>query len=77
MKTMMMGVAAALMLGAGAVSANPTGADPYSVQPHEINNLNKLPSAEDIAKVCENKANFRQLSGGERDTFLADCKKDV
>jgi hypothetical protein len=77
MKTIMMGVAAALMFGAGAVSANQGGTDPYSVQPHEVELLNKAPSAADIAKICENKADFRKLAGGERDTFLMDCKKDV
>jgi hypothetical protein len=78
MKTITTAVAAVMMLGAGAVSATQVGAgNPYTVQPHEVRNLNKAPSAADISMICENKANFRQLSGSERTDFLASCNKDI
>lgn len=76
-KITMTGIAAALALGSSMVMAAQGATSPYGVQPGEVLNLNKAPSADDIAKICENKAAYRNLSGAERDSFLSSCKQDV
>ncbi|MCG3201500.1 MAG: hypothetical protein NFCOHLIN_01370 [Gammaproteobacteria bacterium] len=77
-KMTMMGIAAALALGSGmAMAAQGHVTNPYAVQPDEALNLNKSPSADDIMKICEHKAKYRNLSGAERDSFLSSCKRNV
>jgi Spy/CpxP family protein refolding chaperone len=77
-KATTMGMAAVLAVASSMVMAAQGGAtSPYGVQPGEVRNLNKAPSADDIAKICENKAEYRNLSGAERDSFLSSCKQDV
>ncbi len=77
-KATMMGIAAALALGSSmAMAAQGNAANPYAVQPEEVRNLNKVPTADDIMKICDHKAKYRQLSGAERDSFLTSCKQDI
>lgn len=77
-KMTMLGIAAALALGSGmAVAAQGNLTNPYAVQPDEAFNLNKTPSADDIMKICEHKAKYRNLTGAERDSFLSSCNRNV
>ncbi|MEZ5445033.1 MAG: hypothetical protein R3F45_04510 [Gammaproteobacteria bacterium] len=77
-KATTMGIAAVLALGSSmAMAAQGNVNNPYAVQPDEVRVLNKAPSADDIMKICEHKATYRNLSGAERDSFLSSCKQDV
>ena len=78
MKTIMTTIATVATVTSGAAFATQTGsANPYAVQPHELSVLNTEPSAKDIAAICVNMADYRELAGDARNQFLTSCEQDI
>ncbi len=69
-------VAAVLALGStAAMSAAPaTGSNPYNVPPGGVLKLDKSPTKEQTAMICNNLAKSKSLKGSELTSYLASCK---